>query len=159
MIDPAPVQDASVFVVVNDGAVGLFTKTVSVKITSFAGSEQLPNVTRNTYAVLSAVGQTFGKFRFSTPGAAVLVSAFATTGPFTKKIETDTDFTSNKFMVIPGLTPGESYHFKVVVTDRSGNVAESPEYNVLAPARQVSLLDLIFGQLRMNFGWLTTLGQ
>ncbi|HSI20927.1 MAG TPA: fibronectin type III domain-containing protein [Verrucomicrobiae bacterium] len=98
-------------------------------------------------------------FGVSEAAKAVIEYGEGATGPFSKKIETDTDYTTNKFMVIPGLRPGESYHFKVVVTDRSGNVAESAEYNVLAPAKQVSLLDLIFGQLRMNFGWLTTIGQ
>ncbi len=75
-------------------------------------------------------------------------------GPYDKKVETDTVFSRAKFLVIPGLEPGQSYHFRIVARDRTGNIANSPDYLVLAPVQPISLLDLIFGQIRNNFGWL-----
>ncbi len=75
-------------------------------------------------------------------------------GPYDKKVETDNTFSRAKFLVIPGLEPGQSYHFRIVARDRTGNIANSPDYLVLAPVQPISLLDLIFGQIRNNFGWL-----
>lgn len=98
-------------------------------------------------------------FGISELAKAVISYGEGATGDYTQQIITDTDYSRSKFMVIPNLKPGNSYHFKVTVTDRSGNSADSPDYLVLAPAQPVSLLDLIFGQLRLNFGWLTTIGR
>jgi hypothetical protein len=80
-------------------------------------------------------------------------------GPYDKKVETDTLFTRAKFMVIPGLQPGQTYHFRLVVRDRTGNISYSPDYLVRAPIQPISLLDLIFGQVRSNFGWLSQVGS
>jgi hypothetical protein len=80
-------------------------------------------------------------------------------GPYDKKVETDTLFTRAKFMVIPGLQPGQTYHFRLVARDRTGNITYSPDYLVLAPVQPISLLDLIFGEVRSNFGWLSSVGQ
>ena len=60
-------------------------------------------------------------------------------------------------MVIPGLEPGQSYHYRIVAQDRVGNQSTSSDYLVLAPSQPVSLLDLIFSQIRINFGWLSQL--
>lgn len=103
--------------------------------------------------------QVLVSFGISESAKALIEYGEGAAGPYTKKVDTDIGFSRNKFMVIPGLKPGDSYHFRVVATDRSGNVAESPDYLVLAPAQPVSLLDLIFGQIRLNFGWLQRLGQ
>lgn len=78
-------------------------------------------------------------------------------GPYDKKVETDKNYTHAKLSVIPGLVSGQSYHFQIQAFDRTGNVATTPDYLVLAPAQPVSLLDLIFGQIRSNFGWLQNL--
>ena len=59
----------------------------------------------------------------------------------------------NKFMVIPGLQPGETYHYRIVVTDRAGNKAVSPEYLVLTPVQQPSVFDLIAAQFLRNFSF------
>jgi hypothetical protein len=78
-------------------------------------------------------------------------------GPYDKKVETDATFSRAKFLVIPGLQPGQTYHYHLLARDRVGNLTTSPDYLVLAPSQPVSLLDLIFGQIRQNFGWLTNL--
>lgn len=101
--------------------------------------------------------QVIVSFELSELGKAVIEYGPGASGPYDKKIETDIFYSRAKLMVIPGLQPGQSYHFKIVATDRSGNNAESPDYLVLAPKQQLSLLDLIFGQIRENFGWLRNL--
>lgn len=78
-------------------------------------------------------------------------------GPYDKKVETDLNFSRAKFLVIPELQPGQSYHYRIVARDRTGNAGNSADYLILAPAQPVSLLDLIFGQIRSNFGWLGNL--
>ena len=103
--------------------------------------------------------QVLVSFGLSKKGHAVIEYGTGASGPYTKKVETDTDLSTNKFMVIPSLTPGESYHFHIVATDKNQNHSESPDYLVLAPSQPVSLYDLIFGQIRTNFGWLSKLGS
>ena len=101
--------------------------------------------------------QVLVSFGLSEPGLSYLEFGEGASGTYTKTITTDTEVSQNKFMVIPGLQPGESYHFRIVAKDRVGNSATSSDYLVLAPSQPVSLLDLIFGQVRQNFGWLSKL--
>jgi hypothetical protein len=103
--------------------------------------------------------QVLVSFGISEPGKALIEYGEGASGPYSHKVETDEDFSRNKFMVIPGLRPGESYHFRIVAQDRVGNAVQSPDYLVLAPAQPVSLFDLIFGQIRSNFGWLGSVGR
>jgi hypothetical protein len=98
--------------------------------------------------------QVLVSFDLSELGKAYLEYGDGATGSYTQKVQTDTDLSLSKFMVIAGLQPGHSYHYHIVATDRAGNVATSADYLVLAPTKSVSLLDLIFGQVQQNFGWL-----
>lgn len=101
--------------------------------------------------------QVLVSFELSELGKAIIEYGPGANQPYDKKVETDIAYSRAKFMVIPGLQPGQSYHFRIVATDRAGNVAVSPDYLVLAPRQPLSLLDLIFGQIRENFGWLQNL--
>jgi hypothetical protein len=106
--------------------------------------------------------QVLVSLELSEPAKVVIDYGPGASGEYEKQVVTDTTFSRAKFLVIPGLQPGQSYHFRVVVKDRVGNEdvgdpAERPDYLVLAPAQPVSLLDLIFGQIRANFGWLGNL--
>jgi hypothetical protein len=98
-------------------------------------------------------------FGTNEPAKAVVEYGDGAAGPYNKKIDNDTDFTKNKFLVIPALKPGNSYHFIIHVTDQSGNTADSADYLVLAPAQPKNFLSLILDQLKLNFGWLTTIGS
>lgn len=102
--------------------------------------------------------QVLVSFGTNEPSKASIEYGNGAAGPYTEKIDNDTEFSTTKFMVIPNLKPGNSYHFIVHARDKVGNVRDSADYLVLAPAQPVSLLDLIFGQLRANFGWLGNLG-
>jgi hypothetical protein len=101
--------------------------------------------------------QVLVSFGLSEPSMVYIEYGEGATGGYTKKITPDDIYSRNKFMVIPSLVPGNSYHFRIVATDRAGNVTYGEDYLVLAPAQPVSLLDLIFGQIRSNFGWLQNL--
>lgn len=101
--------------------------------------------------------QVLVSFGLSKPGIAMIEYGEGATGSYTEKIDNDTDLTQNKFMVISKLVPGQSYHFRIKAKDKAKNEAVSADYLVLAPTQQVSLLDLIFGQITQNFGWVSKL--
>lgn len=103
--------------------------------------------------------QVLVSFGLSEPGQTVLEYGLGASGAYTDTVKTDAEISQSKFLVIPGLTPGQSYHFRIVAQDRSGNKTTSADYLVLAPSQPLSLLDLIFGQVRQNFGWLANLGK
>lgn len=125
------------------------------KILSLRSDTTIDLGSRQTVQVLVSL-------ELSEPSKVVIDYGPGASGEYEKQVLTDTQYSRAKFLVIPGLQPGQSYHFRVVVKDRVGNedVAnpeERPDYLVLAPAQPVSLLDLIFGQIRANFGWLSKL--
>ena len=97
-------------------------------------------------------------FGLSKPSHAYIEYGSGATGDYEKKVTTDTDLSVSKFMVIPGLIPGNSYHFRIVATDRSGNVLETPDYLVLAPSQQPDLFSLILDQIKVNFSFLGNIG-
>lgn len=101
--------------------------------------------------------QVLVSFGLSKPSTSIIEYGEGAGSTYNKKVTLDTELTTNKFLVIPDLKPGVSYHFHIVATDKRGNQATSADYLVLAPAQTVSLLDLIFGQISNNFGWLRNL--
>lgn len=103
--------------------------------------------------------QVLVSYGLSKKGTSIIEYGDGASGPYGQQVTTDTDITTNKFLVIPELQPGNSYHFHIVAKDKVGNIATSPDYLVLAPTQSVSLLDLIFGQIRTNFGWLGKIGS
>ena len=98
--------------------------------------------------------QVLVSFGLSKAGKAIIEYGVGASGTYDQKVDMDDSLSTNKFMVIPDLVPGQSYHFHIVATDRHGNKTTSADYLVLAPTQPVSLLDLIFGQIQSNFGWL-----
>ena len=96
-------------------------------------------------------------FGLSELGHAFIEYGAGATGNYDKKVETDTDLSTTKFLVIPGLVPGESYHFHIVATDRAGNKTTSPDYLALAPAAQPDVFSLILNQFKTSFGFLANL--
>jgi hypothetical protein len=103
--------------------------------------------------------QVLVSFGLSKKGVSQIKYGPGASGDYTQSITNDTEYSVSKFVVIPGLTPGESYHFKIYAQDKVGNAAESADYLVLAPTQSLSLFDLIFGQIRSNFGWLGSVGK
>ena len=75
-------------------------------------------------------------------------------GPYSNKSIVDGSYTMSKVIVVPKLTPGNSYHLRVVAEDRSGNVGYSDDQLVLAPQQGMTLLELILSKLGDAFGWM-----
>ncbi|MBU6388943.1 fibronectin type III domain-containing protein, partial [Patescibacteria group bacterium] len=71
--------------------------------------------------------QVLVSFGLNKPGTSVIEYGAGATGSYDQKVLTDTELTQNKFLVIPGLQPGQTYHFRIVATDKSGNVATSAD--------------------------------
>lgn len=123
-------------------------------------SPKIENVRTDTTVDLGSrqTVQVLVSYGLSEPGLSYIEYGVGSSGTYTEKIDTDYDYSRNKFMVISGLKPGESYHFHIVAKDRAGNIATSADYLVLAPNQPISLFDLIFSQFRNNFGWLGSIG-
>ena len=100
--------------------------------------------------------QVLVSFGLSKPGTAIIEygTGAGGDGTYGQTVDLKDALSTNKFMVIPDLSPGQSYHFRIVAKDRHGNKNQSADFLVLAPTQPVSLLDLIFGQIQQNFGWL-----
>lgn len=96
-------------------------------------------------------------FELSELGKATIEYGPGASGPFDKKVETDLQYSRAKFLVIPGLEPGQTYHYRIVAVDRSGNVQEDKERLGLIPKQTPTLLDLIFAEVSKNFGFLRNL--
>jgi Purple acid Phosphatase, N-terminal domain/Fibronectin type III domain len=102
--------------------------------------------------------QVLVSFGLSEPGKAVINYGPGSNGDADiKTVTTDTQLSTNKFLVIPGLKPGESYHYYIVAKDRAGNEVKSPSYLVLAPKQAASVLGLILGKFQQDFAWLGNL--
>ena len=119
---------------------------------------QITNIKTDTTVDLGSKQsvQVLVSFGLSKPGTAIIQFGAGAGGDdnYGQTVDQKDPLSTNKFMVIPDLAPGQSYHFKIVATDRHGNKNQSADYLVLAPTQPVSLLDLIFGQIQQNFGWL-----
>lgn len=102
--------------------------------------------------------QALVSYGLSEVGTSYIEYGVGASGDYSKKVDTDQEFTLNKFMVIPELEPGQSYHFRIVAKDRTGNIGKSADFLILAPEQRVSWLDLVANQFIANFGFLTKLG-
>lgn len=119
---------------------------------------QITNIKTDTTVDLGSTQsvQVLVSFGLSKPGTAIIEygTGAGGDGKYGQTVDLKEALSTNKFMVIPDLVPGQSYHFHIVATDRHGNKNTSADYLVLAPTQPISLLDLIFGQIQSNFGWL-----
>jgi hypothetical protein len=135
------------------------TLTFTTKIDSTP--PEIQNIKSDTTVDLGSAQtvQVLVSFGLNELGTSVIEYGDGASGPYASRVATDIEPSRNKFMVIPGLQPGNSYHFRIVAKDLAGNETDSADYLVLAPSKPISLLDLIFGQLRDNFAPLFTGGQ
>ena len=90
----------------------------------------------------------------SKPATVVLEYGAGVGSAYEHKVTTDTELTRSKLLVIPGLQPGQSYHFHAVASTAQGVKNISEDSLVQAPTQSLSLTDLIFGQLQSQLGWL-----
>lgn len=103
--------------------------------------------------------QALVSFELSEPGVAIIDYGSGASGVMDQHITLDTEYTRAKFMVIPGLQPGQSYHFRITARDLAGNEAHSAEILVLSPNQKKSFLDLVASSFIANFRFLTDLSK
>ncbi|PIS40925.1 MAG: hypothetical protein COT26_00675, partial [Candidatus Kerfeldbacteria bacterium CG08_land_8_20_14_0_20_43_14] len=62
-------------------------------------------------------------------------------------------------MVIGGLTPAKTYHFRVVSKDKAGNESKSQGYSILTSRARQSFLQIVIDNLEDTFSWLGGVGK
>jgi hypothetical protein len=62
-------------------------------------------------------------------------------------------------VVIGGLTPAKTYHFRVVSKDKAGNESKSQGYSILTSRARQSFLQIVIGNLEDTFSWLGGVGN
>ncbi|MCL5411948.1 MAG: fibronectin type III domain-containing protein, partial [Patescibacteria group bacterium] len=69
----------------------------------------------------------------------------------------DKTLNQSHVLIISGLKPATTYHFRVVSKDKVGNASKSTEYTVLTPPKDVSTLQLILKSWEETFAWVNNL--
>ncbi len=62
-------------------------------------------------------------------------------------------------VVIGGLTPAKTYHFRVVSKDKAGNESKSQGYSILTSRARQSFLQIVIGNLEDTFSWFGNIGN
>jgi phosphodiesterase/alkaline phosphatase D-like protein len=76
---------------------------------------------------------------------------------FSNETKLDSNLTTNHIAVITSFKPGTVYRFRVVSSDKFGNISISPDYTILTPVRRQSIIQMIVNQFEGIFGWMTRL--
>jgi len=71
----------------------------------------------------------------------------------------DTSLNNSHTVIIKGLKPASSYHYKMVSKDRRNNITESQDYTFVTPTKEKSILQLILKSLEETFAWTGRLNQ
>ncbi|MCL5411956.1 MAG: DUF2341 domain-containing protein [Patescibacteria group bacterium] len=77
--------------------------------------------------------------------------------PYSNKTNEDKTLNQSHIIIISGLKPATTYHFRVVSKDKIGNASKSTEYTVLTPPKDVSTLQLILKSWEETFAWVNNL--
>jgi len=70
------------------------------------------------------------------------------------KTQEDAGLTTSHVVVLSGLKPSTSYHFRVVSRDASKNAGYSDDDTILTEQASSSILDIIVNSLQNSLGWL-----
>ncbi len=62
-------------------------------------------------------------------------------------------------LVVGGLTPAKTYHFRVISKDKAGNESKSQAYSILTSQARQSFLQIVIGNLEDTFSWLGDIGK
>jgi alpha-tubulin suppressor-like RCC1 family protein len=80
-------------------------------------------------------------------------------GKYSKATIEDTSLNISHTSIIKDLVPNTTYHFRVVSIDKRGNETKSIDYNVVTPAKQKSIWQLIVKAIEETFSWTKNMGQ
>jgi hypothetical protein len=76
---------------------------------------------------------------------------------YSQKTSQDQVFNQSHLVIISGLKPSATYHFRAVSKDRVGNESYSSDYTVLTPPKDISVLRLILKSWEETFAWVSNL--
>jgi hypothetical protein len=80
-------------------------------------------------------------------------------GAYGKRSVEDTTLNNSHTVIIKGLTPASSYHYRLVSADKRANKTISQDYTFVTPSKEKSILQLILKSLEETFAWTRNLNQ
>jgi len=80
-------------------------------------------------------------------------------GTYDKRSVEDTTLNNSHTVIIKGLTPASSYHYRLVSADKRSNKTISQDYTFVTPSKEKSILQLIIKSLEETFAWTRNLNQ
>ena len=80
-------------------------------------------------------------------------------GAYTKSSVEDTTLNNSHTVIIKGLAPASSYHYRLVSIDKRNNKTVSQDYTFVTPSKEKSILQLILKSLEETFAWTRNLNQ
>ena len=78
---------------------------------------------------------------------------------YTDETEENAELVMDHLVVISGLAPAKTYHFRVVSADKADNQTKSGSYTVLTTRKKESFLQLIISNLEETFSWIGSIGN
>jgi len=80
-------------------------------------------------------------------------------GSYSKSSIEDTTLSTSHTVIIKGLNPATTYHFRMISKDRRDNTTYSNDYNFVTPEKNKSIWQLIVRSLEETFGWVSNVGD
>jgi len=80
-------------------------------------------------------------------------------GTYGKRSVEDLSLNNSHTVIIKGLTPASSYHYRLVSADKRNNRTVSQDYTFVTPSKEKSILQLILKSLEETFAWTRNLNQ
>jgi len=80
-------------------------------------------------------------------------------GAYNKTSVEDTSLATSHTVIVKGLTPASSYHYRLVSLDKRANKTVSQDYTFVTPSKEKSILQLILKSLEETFAWTKNLNQ
>lgn len=80
-------------------------------------------------------------------------------GAYNQSSVQDTTLNTSHTVIIKGLKPASSYHYRLVSADKRENKTVSQDYTFVTPSKEKSILQLILKSLEETFAWTRNLNQ
>jgi hypothetical protein len=76
-------------------------------------------------------------------------------GTYDQSSAEDISLNSNHTVIIKGLNPAATYHFRIVSRDKRNNESRSTDYTIVTPAKQKSIWQILLMALQSTFSWVS----
>ncbi len=78
---------------------------------------------------------------------------------YSAKSDENAERVRDHLLVVGGLTPAKTYHFRIVTKDKAGNQSLSQGYSILTSRARQSFLQIVLANLEDTFSWLGGIGK